>query len=68
MKRCKLIPKSGNGAVWYCRTEEIFKKYATAYSLDGFETRVRMAEYCIEDATHDKRIAKMLSTKKLSTK
>ena len=68
MTSCKLIPKSGKGAVWYCHTKEIFKKYATAYSLDGFETRVRMAEYRIEDATHDKRIAKMLSTKKLSTK
>jgi hypothetical protein len=65
MKRCKLIPKSGEGAVWYCRAKEMFKKYATAYSLDGFETKVRMDRYRIEDATFDKRVAKMLATKPL---
>lgn len=63
MKRCKLINKNGTGAVWYCRVSQIFKKYATAYSLDGFETRVRMDEYHIEDATHNKSVAKMLATK-----
>lgn len=64
MKLCALVPKSEEGATWYCRCSEIFKKYATAYSADGFETRVRMDNYYIFDATHNKTVAAMMQGKK----
>ena len=65
MKRCKLVPKSGTGAVWYCRVDEIFKKFASAYSLEGFHYYARMADYRVEDATHDKMVAAVLRNKPL---
>ena len=63
MKRCKLVPKSGTGAVWYCRVEDIFKKFACAYSLEGYRHYVRMADYKVEDATHDRIVAEILRQK-----
>jgi hypothetical protein len=65
MMRCKLTPKSGIGAVWYCRVNEIFKKYASAYSLEGYHYYARMADYNVEDATHNRIVAEVLRDKPL---
>lgn len=54
MAICKMIPKSGNGATWYCRTSETLKAYATVYSLDGFSTVIRTDDYEAVDATGHK--------------
>lgn len=44
----KLVPKNGNGAIWYVNKSEIFKTgLVKAMSKDGFETLVRIENYNI---------------------